>query len=160
MLIRVIFVSQRQAERMDGRQTAALVSITDPGVPGALLSPGWGGLLRLSFHDADPVTFPDSDRHLTGMSIEQAIAVRRFIAALPAKVRSLVIHCRSGISRSASLAKAVAEVHGLYHDATYAEFNRHVHAMARSQLLNAESGQSHLPSGSSQSPTYSERDIT
>lgn len=135
MLVRVIFVSQPQAERIGGRQTAALISITDPGAPVAQLSPGWGALLRLAFHDADPVTFPDSDLHLTRMSIEQAIAVRCFLAGLPAQVRTLVIHCRSGISRSAGLAKAVAEAYGLCHDATYIEFNRHVHTIARSQHL-------------------------
>lgn len=133
-LTRVLFVSQRRAESMQGRPTAAIISITDPGQVRAELKSGWGATLRVAFHDSDPITFPFANQDLTPMKEVQGLQIAQFIEAIPQTVRSLVVHCRSGISRSAAIAKAIAEAHGLAFDPSYFEFNRHVYAITKAHL--------------------------
>jgi predicted protein tyrosine phosphatase len=119
---------------MRGRPTAAIVSITDPGQPDAKLKFGWGATLRLAFHDSDPVTFPLANQDMTSMSEDQGKQVAQFMASMPLAVRSVIVHCRSGISRSAGIAKAIAEAHGLAFDPGYFEFNRHVYGITKEKL--------------------------
>ena len=46
----------------------ALISITGPARDEAILRDGWHSVLRLSFDDVEPVTFPGQDRHLRALS--------------------------------------------------------------------------------------------
>lgn len=134
-LRRVLFVPRRRAIRMRGRGHWAMVSITDVGYAPADLSGGWGALLRLSFDDIDPVTFPGWDLDRGRMTPEDAAQVARFLRTLPAHVTHLFVHCEAGISRSGGVAKAIAERMGVSFPEDYAEYNRHVYGLCRDALL-------------------------
>lgn len=131
---RVLFVSQRRAERMRPPRAAAIISITDPGRPEAQLDPAWGAVLRLSFHDVDALTFPGQDGHLQEMSSDQVVELARFVAEHSRACRRWVVHCRHGVSRSAAVAKAIAEALGAPFPQDYREYNRFVHAVLRRPL--------------------------
>lgn len=133
-LQRVLFLSQKAAEAMSGDPGVAVISITDPDKPEAELHPGWGAALRLAFHDSDPLTFPGMNLDMISMHEAQGRCISGFLETLPPGVRTLVVHCRAGISRSAAVAKAVADTLGLPFDADYKDFNRHVYAVTRQAL--------------------------
>jgi predicted protein tyrosine phosphatase len=122
-LSRVLFVSEARATRMRPPARAVLVSISDPGRAAIDFQPGWLDVLRLQFHDVDEVTFPGANPGLLAMSREQASAVAEFVERHRLTAQRLVVHCRSGISRSAGVAKAVAMHRGIAFPPDYAEFN-------------------------------------
>lgn len=124
MLRRVIFVSEKQAEQMRGRQSAAIISIVGADKALPALSSGWHSVLHLIFDDVDPITFPNANQSLQQMTRQQAGEIASFITGLPNTVCTLVIHCKSGISRSAGVAKAVAEHYRLRFPRDYKEHNR------------------------------------
>jgi predicted protein tyrosine phosphatase len=124
---RVIFIGQRQAEGMKAPLSACLISITDPGRPEAKLKDGWLGILRLSFHDVDQVTFPGANPNLEPLSTEQAQSIAKFIMDHQLESRRLVVHCRHGISRSSAVAKAACGFLELPFPSSYREFNREVY---------------------------------
>ena len=132
MLKRVIFVNEKQAQRMSGRPSAAIISITSPGKTPPTLGVRWRSVLRLEFDDVDPITFPGANEELQQMTPRQAEEVHCFVSALPASVHSLVIHCKSGISRSAGVAKAVADGYRLRFPDDYKDYNRYVHDLVLS----------------------------
>jgi len=117
---------------------AMLISITDPEAPDALLKAGWAQLLRLRFHDADPVTFPGTNPGLSPMSFAQAVQLASFLREHRSKNNRIVIHCKSGISRSAGAAKAVASWLGARFPPEYQEYNRHVHLLVSRALEQNE----------------------
>jgi predicted protein tyrosine phosphatase len=106
---------------------AALISITDPSRPKAVVRDSWAAILRLSFDDVDAVTFPGQDKHLMEITAEQVAEIASFIRIESRRCTRLVVHCRHGISRSAAVAKAVAEAIGLGFPAEYDEHNRFVY---------------------------------
>ena len=139
-LRRVLFVSQRQAEGMRVPKDAALVSITDPSRPPASLASGWHAVLRLSFDDIDPVTFPGRDAHLTALSPSQVAEIAAFSAQHARCCKRIVVHCRHGISRSAAVAKVIAQAAGIGFPAAYDEYNRHGHRMLNDAVRRAFDG--------------------
>jgi predicted protein tyrosine phosphatase len=135
MLRRVIFVSQRQAEAMPGRPDRSIISITDPGQPPARLQSGWASMLRLGFHDVDSTSFPGSNPELEPMRDGDAARIGGFLGELPPVVRCVIVHCRSGISRSAGVARAIAEFRGVWFPPAYDEWNRHVYHLTLEHLV-------------------------
>ncbi len=136
-LARVVFASQAQAESMRPPQRAALISITDPGGAQAQLRPGWERVLRCAFNDLDPLRFPDrQDEDDAGLAMnrQQVLGVARFVLQAASSCRRLVVHCRYGVSRSAAVAKAVAEHFGLPFPLTQVAYNGHLHALVRQAL--------------------------
>lgn len=134
--MRIFFVSQRKAESLRGNKSAYLISITDPGCEPANLSNSWHSILRLSFHDVDEVTFPGANPELIPMSEMDAIAIVKFTHAMPDSIRTIYVHCRSGISRSAGVAKAIADYFNFKFDQSYNEYNRHVYITTLTALQN------------------------
>lgn len=130
----VIFISQKQAERMKAPLSACLISITDPGRPEANLQDGWLGILRLAFHDVDQTTFPGANPNLEPLSTEQAQSIARFIMDHQLDSRRLIVHCRHGISRSSAVAKAACGFLGVPFPASYKEFNVDVYERVLSAL--------------------------
>ena len=126
-LKRVLFVSQRQAEAMRPPRATALISITDPSRAQASLGGGWQAVLRLTFDDVDPVTFPGRDAHLKEITVEQVVEIANFAAQASFDCKRLVVHCRHGVSRSAAVAKAIASVAGARFPNDYKEYNRFVY---------------------------------
>ncbi len=119
---------------MLARPSVAMISITGSGTKYPILDPLWHCILRIEFDDVDPLTFPGANQDLRKITQQQAIAISNFVRNLPSSVSTLVVHCKSGISRSAGVAKAVADRYGIYFPAEYSEYNRHVHAMVLAHL--------------------------
>ena len=136
-LEQVLFVSQAHAEAMQPSLGMALISITDPSRPDAILRPGWTAVHRAAFDDIDPVGYPDDYDDMCAISDEQALAMARFVVATAQTCRTLVVHCRYGVSRSAGVAKAVAQVFGLAFPVAYDEANEFVYRAVRRALFEA-----------------------
>ena len=124
---RVLFVSQRQAENMKVPKATALISITDPSRGQARLRAGWHAVLRVAFDDVDAITFPGQDGHLQEITVDQVVEIATFVASASLSCKRLIVHCRHGVSRSAAVAKAVAEVAGARFPSEYDEYNRFVY---------------------------------
>ena len=137
MLRRVLFVSQRQAEGMRPPRATALISITDPARQPARIGDGWHSVFRVSFDDVDPVTFPGQDGHLCAIESQQVADIAAFVAEHIHRCRRLVVHCRHGVSRSAAVAKAIAEVCDAPFPADYDDFNEFVYSVLRNPLRAA-----------------------
>jgi predicted protein tyrosine phosphatase len=136
MLTRIIFISEESACAIVGRASAAVISITSTGSTIPALQAGWHSVLRLESDDVDPVTFPGANQDLRQMTTLQAKEIIAFVFGLPAWVRNLVIHCKSGISRSAGVAKALADNQGLRFPVDYKEYNRHVYKLVLCESQN------------------------
>jgi predicted protein tyrosine phosphatase len=129
-LTRVEFIAQRSAESRPGDRRAAMVSITDEADAPASLRAGWGAVLRLAFYDVEPEWARPGQ---TLFSEAKARAVWGFVHALPGDIETLYVHCRSGISRSGAVARAITERLGLPFDGEEKECNAHVLALLRAQ---------------------------
>ena len=136
-LRRVLFLSQRRAEAMRPPRRAALVSITDTAAAPAVIRDGWQAVLRVAFDDKDPVHFPDDYEDLQEISAAQAAAIAAFVADQQRHCTRLVVHCHYGVSRSAAVAKAVAESAGLPFPQDYADHNDYVYQALRRALAAA-----------------------
>ena len=127
-LIRVEFISQRSAEGRPGDPRAAMVSITDEAHTPASLQAGWGTVLRLAFYDVEPAWARPGQ---ILFSEAQARVLWDFVHGLPRHLDTLYVHCRSGISRSGAVARAITERLGLPFDGEEKECNAHVLALLR-----------------------------
>jgi predicted protein tyrosine phosphatase len=136
-LSRVLFVSQRQAENMKVPKGTALISITDPTREPARLGIGWHSVLRVAFDDVDSVTFSGQDGHLLEITADQVVQIAAFVASVSHSCKRLVVHCRHGVSRSAAVAKAVAEVSGSGFPGEYDEYNRFVYLALQNAVRKA-----------------------
>lgn len=133
MLLDVIFVSQYNAEKIQPRDTDALISITE-GKGEANLNNDWKHLIRVEFHDVDETneelwTF-DGKKQYIQFTEDIAKKIRDFVENLHQldDAIHLVVHCHAGISRSAAVAKYVAERYALKFPSSYAVYNRHVYS--------------------------------
>jgi predicted protein tyrosine phosphatase len=119
MLKRVVFSSQSDAEKAAASPLWAVISITQPSDPAAALQEGWGAILRMKFHDTD-----DADSILTVFSPEHAEAIVRFVRAEAGRVEGILVHCHAGISRSAAVAKFIADTYRLDFPEKYSAYNK------------------------------------
>ncbi|WP_371736889.1 hypothetical protein [Rhodoferax sp. U11-2br] len=95
--------------------TVAIISITAPERPLAKIE-GFEHLLRLSFADVDHLNGDLSTRGREKLkeafTMQQAVAVLKFVETLPPRIRTIVAHCEGGYSRSGAVAYALHELHG------------------------------------------------
>lgn len=108
MIEQTMWMSKQQAEALPSFPDVAIISITEPMEGDAKLHPDYvegHNLLRLSFHDVD-----DGVHGYQPFSSEQAKQVLKFVDNIPRGIEVLIIHCHAGISRSAAVAIAVAEI--------------------------------------------------
>lgn len=119
-------MNQATAEEMIPQPRWAIISITgfDPyDVPNlALLHPNWQEVLRLEFDDVSI-----RGDHLHGITPHQTAQVIAFLDAVQDMVEKIIVHCLAGVSRSAGVAKFVAERYRLDFDHTYGMYNRLVY---------------------------------
>ena len=127
-LKKVEFFSQREAEARVGHTDEAIISVAAPSIPDVDLKGKWGAILRLRFDDVEPGWA--APEHVL-FDLSQAGAVWVFVQQLPCSVQALCIHCRSGISRSGALAKAISEHCDLTFDGEERECNAHVLQLMR-----------------------------
>ena len=139
-LKRVIFVSQRQAENMRPPGAAALISITDTTRTQAEIKDGWHAVLRVSFDDVDPLTFPGQNRDLLTISSKQVAEIAAFAAEQSRSCKRIVVHCRHGVSRSAAVARAIAEAAQISFPSDYEECNSYVYLALRKAVRIAFNG--------------------
>lgn len=103
--------AQRYQPKGDG--PAVLLSITDPGTPSpeSAFEHGYRDVLRVSFHDAQHASLAVDVEPIQGY---QAQAIACFILHNRRRYDQcqLVIHCESGVSRSAAVAAAVSRFLG------------------------------------------------
>lgn len=113
----VIALSRSDAERLPPLPSIAVISIVAPERRPANLG-GFTHLLRLSFADVDFLN-PNLSTRAQGKLIhafteEQAQTIRSFVEALPDEIKSVVVHCEGGYSRSCAIAIALHRLYG-YH---------------------------------------------
>lgn len=132
MLGTVIFISEAAAIRIIPRDTDALISITD--ARDADLHADWKHIIRVQFNDIDVVN--ESCWTVNGKPMyklfdeKKASQIRTFVNELyndDAEI-NLIVHCHAGISRSAAVAKYVAERYDLDFPKSYSVYNRKVYS--------------------------------
>ncbi|MFM0338004.1 hypothetical protein [Paraburkholderia fungorum] len=111
----VFALSRADAERLPPLSSIAVISITAPERPRAELDASMT-VLRLSFADVDFMNpaLSRRAREKLGQAFtdEHADAIRSFVAALPAEIASVVVHCEGGYSRSSAVALALHRLYG------------------------------------------------
>ena len=131
-------MSQDRAENMSPPASAMMISVTDHGAQEADLRDGWSQVLRLAFDDLDLVAFPEdgtlSYEGLTPMTEDQAGRLVDFVLENMSRSPRIVVHCKYGVSRSAGIAKAIAEALGVRFPSTYNEYNVFVYTEVLKQF--------------------------
>jgi len=122
--MRIDVYNRTQAERLEPRHDAVVISISIPGKP-AMLRHGWADVLRLEFHDIMEQWEVDTEG-LTIFTPEMAAQVQRF--AELHKAFDFVVHCHAGFSRSVAV--------GIYLRDVY-EGELHTHAITHLQAANS-----------------------
>jgi hypothetical protein len=140
--LKTIFIPEAVAMRVAPAPNMAMISISDfeydpsnimkVGLPRmAALTPGWQNLLRLNFHDID---VPNGDFIM--FNALHARAVITFLKGLDVeKIDTVIVHCFAGISRSAAVAKFVADFFDIEifnHD--YPLYNKRVYATLKKEF--------------------------
>ncbi|MFT0732894.1 hypothetical protein POZ19_00085 [Ralstonia wenshanensis] len=113
----VFALARADAERLPQLASIAIISITSPERPPANLG-GFAHVLRMSFADVDFLNTNLSERARGkvpyAFTEEQSYSIRSFVESLPAEIRSVVIHCEGGYSRSCAVALALHRVYGFH----------------------------------------------
>jgi predicted protein tyrosine phosphatase len=111
----VFALSRADAERLPLLPTAAVISITTPEKGPAAL-PDFQHMLRLSFEDVDHQSSDLSARAKAKLSrsftTQHAKQILQFVTELPAEIRTVVVHCEGGFSRSCAVASALHNLYG------------------------------------------------
>src|SRR5882724_6713491 len=99
--------SREAAERYEPQGLEVCISIADPNVPPAQLSPRFAAVLRLAFSDIMAAEMPADVLFAT----EHAVAVVEFVERWRHAER-LVVHCHVGVSRSPGVALGLCDRYG------------------------------------------------
>lgn len=91
-----------------------LISICDPGAREAKVFRNGKrlGLLRLRFHDAEPVKGYELPEHIVLMTAADAVRIWQFVAEWRDQIQAILVHCEAGMSRSPAVAGALAKRFG------------------------------------------------
>ena len=122
---KVEFASRAEAQRRQGDQSWAVISIGDPKTAHAKLQDGWHGVLFIDFHDAEK---PPIDKQAFVVMFDQKHAqqIAKFVSRVAPEVQGIMVHCFSGISRSPAVAKWICEEYSL-DVASPTHFNQHIY---------------------------------
>lgn len=137
--VQVFALSRAEAKKLPLLETVAVISITSAAKGEATLA-GFNHILRLSFEDVDfnsnDLSFRAKHKLSGAFQPSQAIKIIEFIDNLPTNIRSIVIHCEGGYSRSCAVAMFLYENYNCEVELnTLNEYNPSV-----KQLLNQELG--------------------
>lgn len=111
-----------------------MISLSDPdaALGEAKLIPGWHAVHRITFHDIDPNhSSGEMEEFLECMTEDQAKAIADFVREIASEVEGVLVHCNAGVSRSAAVAKWIAEQYALPFNLRYDKYNPHVYRMLR-----------------------------
>lgn len=131
----VVFTGRDQAEASIGWPHWAVISITAE--QPAALKEGWHNILRLEFDDIDVVGDFDAPKPYILFNDNHATRIIEFAKVVrdSHKVEGILVHCQAGISRSAAVAKWIAEKYQLPFVESYALYNKHVYRVLREEML-------------------------
>jgi predicted protein tyrosine phosphatase len=123
MIREVDFMSQARAEYFKPMTREAIISITGSGHPRAKLRKGWFRILRLVFDDVEAPFF--NAVHFDNLHAGKILV---WLEKVENKVDKVYVHCHAGRSRSAAVAKFIAEKYDLSGGIrVYEEHNSRVH---------------------------------
>nr|WP_254600644.1 hypothetical protein [Achromobacter kerstersii] len=118
----VLALSRHDAEKLPRLPSIAIISVTSPERPLANLD-GFDNLLRLRFEDVDflspDISMKARKKLVHAFTAVQAKAIRSFVSALPEEIRSVVVHCEGGYSRSCAVALAIHRLYGYHAETKY-----------------------------------------
>lgn len=127
---KIHFMSRKNAEMMPGHPQVAVIAIGDPGSEPSVLSPTFGAIHRLEFNDVDT----NEKNQYVLFDKPLAHKVWEYLENLPEGVDTLVVHCHLGVSRSAAVAKAIAQYLQLDYPEHYSLYNKHVFQVMQQTL--------------------------
>lgn len=127
MISRTFFVSRTTAENTPGWNNWAVVSISDPEtyLPPVKLMQGWYAVHRVSFHDLADTTENRANYQIFDSC--RADEIVSFVHAVAPHVEGIMVHCQGGVSRSAAIAKWIAEAYNLPFNHSYQQYNQDVY---------------------------------
>lgn len=134
MIQRVNFINRSSMQNLEPLPTWAAVSISEE--VETKLKTGWYAIHRAYFHDVDPAKHCDEPHIL--MNAKHAEEIVAFIEVIAPHIEILWVNCQGGISRSAAVAKWIAERFDLPFNHSYSLYNRHVYR------LMTEAGQRYM----------------
>lgn len=93
------------------RNAYVLISIRDPDKRPVRVprQPGLRAVLSLAFHDAEPAANQRRSKTIRLMSESQAREIWTFVHRHAAEVKTIVVHCEQGMSRSPAVAAAIRQ---------------------------------------------------
>jgi hypothetical protein len=120
----VHFLSEDDMLKLPPSAFYGVISITDPGRRAPLPS-GWGSVLRLQFDDVEEAypLRPYGGSSTWPFDEVDAQKIISWLAENKNKLHGVYVHCWGGVSRSAAVAKYIAERLGLPFDQTYDAYN-------------------------------------
>ncbi len=129
------------------REPHVIISISDPGSrkPRVRETGLCKGVLRLRFHDAEPVEGFNLPGEVRIMTSRHAKAIWRFILPRVTDISMVVVHCEQGMSRSPAVAAAIClGLGGLSEDSTrfFEEFqpNQYVYRLVLAEATAGPRG--------------------
>lgn len=127
MLNKVVFLGRGVCETIGPWPDWAVISVTDPisAFGEAKLKNGWHAVLRLEFHDAEA---DDADSFVL-MTQKDAHDIVEFVREAAPAIEGILVRCNSGISRSAAIAKWIADEYNIPFDSSYNQYNKHVYQL-------------------------------
>lgn len=126
MIQRVNFINRSSIQNMQPLPTWAAISISEE--VETKLKAGWYAVNRAFFHDVDPGNNKTNEPHIL-MNASQADDIVAFVESVAPHIDILWVNCQGGISRSAAVAKWIAEWFDLPFDHNYSLYNRHVYML-------------------------------
>ena len=139
MIKKVIFISQNEACKLTGWTTYGIISITCSGAQQAPLGTAWGSILRLEFDDIDTQKTSSEGKHYQLFEGDDAGKILNWLKENETTIEVVVVHCAAGISRSAAVAKFIAELYRIKHfNHQYTLYNKHVYRVLRNEYYGKD----------------------
>lgn len=130
MITSVYFCSEDCACQLTPRHFTGIISIT--GNHEADLREGWGDVLRLKFDDIDTEMTSKEAQHYRLFEGDDAVNVLNWLEENEDIIEQVIVHCAAGISRSAAVAKFIAEHYKIKNfNHQYTLYNKHVYRVLR-----------------------------